>query len=183
MGTISVDQLLADAPDVINKSTLGNLKQSFHLAKYRAENCSFGKMVDNLVFVGQGIDEVVDELANALHKGKIDSEEYDSYIKKIESFQWNTVTKTIKDTIVEKCGCKVEKTAKAIGGNFPTSAPDLSESISEEKEAEAMYGFRAKRAEKVGDFKTSALYRHIGGEEAVHKKELTQRIKELEGEK
>ena len=178
MGEISVDQLLADAPDVINKSTLGNLKQSFQLAKNRAETCTFDKMVDNLVFVGQGIDDVVDELAHALHKGKIEPEDYDSYILKIESFQWNTVPNTIIGAISAGCGCRVEKTAK-VGGNFPTSAPDLSESISEEKEAEVMYGLRAKRAENVGDFKTSALYQHIGGEEAVHKKELTQRIKEL----
>lgn len=107
MEYISVDELIASAPDVISRGTLGNVKQSFMLAKYRAETCSFGKMVDNLVFVGQGIDDVVDELAYAFKKGKIESADYDSYIKKIEEFQWGTVTKTIKDALVEKCVCKV----------------------------------------------------------------------------
>jgi len=109
MEYISVDQLIADAPVVINRGTLGNVKQSFQLAKYRAETCSFGKMVDNLVFVGQGIDDMIDEMAYAFQKGKIESDEYDSYIKKIEEFQWGTVTKTINDALVDNCGCRVAK--------------------------------------------------------------------------
>lgn len=103
----TVEQLIAEAPEVISKSTLGNLKQVFSLAKHRAETCSFGKMADNLVFVGQGIDEIIDELAYAFQKGRIESSDYDAYIRKLESFQWGTVPKMIKDTLPLKCGCKL----------------------------------------------------------------------------
>jgi len=34
----TVEQLIEEAPDVISKSTLGNLKQVYNLAKYRAAN-------------------------------------------------------------------------------------------------------------------------------------------------
>lgn len=105
----SIDDLISKAPEAISRSTLGNLKQTFGLAKHRAETCSFGEMIDNLLFVGQGIDDIVDELAHAFHKGKIESEDYDSYIRKIEAFQWHTVPKTIKDALTYKCSCKAAK--------------------------------------------------------------------------
>lgn len=103
----TIEQLIEEAPEVISKSTLGNLKQTFNLAKYRAEACSLGKMADNLLFVGQGIDDVVDELAYAFHKGKIESSDYDAYIEKLESFQWGTVPEMVKDALYQKCGCKL----------------------------------------------------------------------------
>jgi len=106
MEYITLEQLVDSAPDVISKSTLGNLKQTFKGAKHRAETCDMGKMVDNLLFIGQGLDDVVDEMAYAFKKGKIESADYDAYIKKIEEFQWKTVTKTIKDILIEKCSCK-----------------------------------------------------------------------------
>ncbi|GAH65204.1 unnamed protein product [marine sediment metagenome] len=109
MEYISIDQLIASAPSVISRGTLGNVKQSFQLAKYRAETCSFGEMIDNLLFVGQGIDDIVDELAHAFHKGKIESADYDSYIQKIEAFQWRTVPKTIKEALIDKCSCEAAK--------------------------------------------------------------------------
>lgn len=102
---ITLEQLVDAAPDIISKSTLGNLKQTFKGAKYRAETCDFGGMVDSLLFVGQGLDDMVDEMAYAFKKGKIESADYDAYIKKIEGFQWGTVTKTIKDILLEKCKC------------------------------------------------------------------------------
>ena len=103
---ITIEQLMESAPEGISRSTLGNLKQSFEGAKYRAGTCEFGKMVDNLLFVGQGLDDTVDELAHALKKNKIESADYDAYIKKIEDFQYGTVTKTIKDILLENCTCK-----------------------------------------------------------------------------
>lgn len=111
---ITIDQLIESAPKVISKSTLGNLKQSFEGAKHRAENCEMGKMVDNLLFIGQGLDEVVDEMAFAFRKGTIESADYDVYIKKIEEFQWGTVTKTIKDILLDKCKCGVTEISKTI---------------------------------------------------------------------
>jgi len=94
----TVEQLIEEAPDVISKSTLGNLKQVYNLAKYRAAN---------LLFIGQGIDDIVDELAYAFQKGRIESSDYDAYIKKIESFQWGTVPAMVKDALSQKCGCKL----------------------------------------------------------------------------
>jgi len=102
---ITIEQLIDAAPKVISHSTLGNLKQSFAGAKYRAETCDFGGMVDGLLFVGQGLDEIVDEMAFAFKKGTVESADYDAYIKKIEDFQWGTVTKTIKDILLGKCKC------------------------------------------------------------------------------
>lgn len=103
----TVEELIAEAPEVISKSTLGNLKQVFNLAKYRAASCSLGKMADNLLFVGQGIDDVIDEMAYAFQKGRIESSDYDAYIRKIESFQWGTVPSMVKDALSQKCSCKL----------------------------------------------------------------------------
>ncbi len=103
----TVEELIAEAPEVINTSTLGNLKQVYNLAKYRAASCSLGKMADNLLFIGQGLDEIVDELAYAFHKGRIESSDYDAYIKKLESFQWGTVPAMVKDALSQKCSCKL----------------------------------------------------------------------------
>lgn len=103
----TVEQLIAEAPDVISRDTLGNLKQVYNLAKYRAASCSLGKMADNLLFIGQGIDDVIDEMAYAFQKGRIESSDYDAYIRKIESFQWGTVPAMVKDALYQKCGCKL----------------------------------------------------------------------------
>ena len=103
----TVEQLIEESPEVISKSTLGNLKQVYNLAKYRAATCALGKMADNLLFIGQGIDDVVDEMAYAFQKGRIESSDYDAYIRKIESFQWGTVPAMIKDALFQKCGCKL----------------------------------------------------------------------------
>lgn len=103
----TVEQFIDAAPDVISRSTLGNLKQVFNLAKYRAETCSLGKMADNLVFIGQGLDEIVEEMAHAFGKGEIELSDYDAYVRKLESFQWGTVPKMVKDALSQKCGCKL----------------------------------------------------------------------------
>ncbi|MBA7554072.1 hypothetical protein ES705_46684 [subsurface metagenome] len=92
---------------MISRDTLGNLKQVYNLAKYRAATCSIGKMADNLLFIGQGIDDMVDELAYAFQKGRIESSDYDVYVRKIESFQWGTVPAMVKDALSQKCGCKL----------------------------------------------------------------------------
>lgn len=103
----TIEQLIAEAPDVISRSTLKNLKTVFELAKYRAETCSLGKMADNLLFVGQGIDDIVEEMAYAFQRGRIESSDYDAYIRKLESFQWGTVPKVVKDALSQKCACKI----------------------------------------------------------------------------
>jgi len=103
----TVEELIAEAPEVISKSTLGNLKQVYNLAKYRAASCSLGKMADNLLFIGQGIDDVIDEMAYAFQKGRVESSDYDAYILRIESFQWGTVPAMIKDALSQNCGCKL----------------------------------------------------------------------------
>lgn len=107
MDILTVEQLIEEAPEVISKSTLGNLKQVYNLAKYRAATCDLGKMADNLLFIGQGLDDIVDEMAYAFQKGRIESSDYDAYILKIESFQWGTVPAMIKDALFQKCGCKL----------------------------------------------------------------------------
>ncbi|GAH46896.1 unnamed protein product [marine sediment metagenome] len=109
MGYINIEQLIEAAPDVISRGTLGDIKTSFGLAKHWAENCVLGKMVDSLLFVGQGIDDVVDEMAYAFKKGKIESEDYDAYISKLEEFQWGTVPRMVKDILPERCSCKLRK--------------------------------------------------------------------------
>ena len=105
MKWITIDNLIAAAPDAVDQSSLRKLKGSLERALYRAETCSLGKMVDNLVFVGQDIDDLVDATADTFHKGKIESDQYDQFIEKIEQFQWGTVPWAIKNTLVEKCGC------------------------------------------------------------------------------
>jgi len=107
MDSPTVEQLIAEAPDVISRDTLGNLKQVYNLTKYRAATCSLGKMADNLLFIGQGIDDIVDEMAYAFKKGRIESSDYDAYIRKIESFQWGTIPAMVKDVLPQKCGCKL----------------------------------------------------------------------------
>ena len=106
----TVEQMIDEAPDVVSRGTLGNLKQSYNLAKYRAASCSLGKMTDNLLFVGQGIDDIIDEMAYAFGKGRIESSDYDAYIRKLESFQWGTVPAMVKEALSHKCGCKIEIT-------------------------------------------------------------------------
>lgn len=106
MEGITIDQLVDNAPDVINRSTLNHIRTVFGLAKRQAEKCSIGEMIDALLFVGQGIDDVVDEMAYAFQKGRIESADYDDYVLKIESFQWKTVPKVVGNALVENCGCK-----------------------------------------------------------------------------
>jgi len=155
----TVEQLIDEAPDVISRSTLKKLKTVFELAKYRAKTCSLGKMADNLLFVGQGIDDIVDEMAYAFQKGRIESSDYDAYIKKIEGFQWGTVTKTMEDILLEKCKCGAKE-----GNPYP---PKLS--VPEKHQLKI-----AKDTLKMSD----AMARVMGG---MTKEEAREVIKKLEG--
>jgi len=103
----TVEQLIDEAPDAISRNTIRHLKTVFDLAKYRAETCALGKMADNLLFVGQGIDDIIDEMSYAFQKGRIELSDYDTYVRKLESFQWGTVPKMVKDSLTQKCGCKL----------------------------------------------------------------------------
>ena len=103
---VTIDQLVDNAPDVININTLKGLKTTFELTKQRAESCAYGEMADDLGFIADKVNDIIDEMAYAFKKGRIESKDYDDYVKKIESFHWGTVPKMIKETLVDKCSCR-----------------------------------------------------------------------------
>lgn len=104
---ITIDELRKIKPKMVSSEMMEELATRFQLATSFASSCELGKMTEDLMWVGESIDNILDEAQFALRHKTMTGPEYDEFIRKLEEFQHGTVVKAIKDTLVEKCNCKL----------------------------------------------------------------------------
>jgi len=104
---ITVDELRKATPKAVSSEFMNGLARNFELAVSFAESCELGKMTENLMWIGEVVEGIVNEAHFGLRKRTISEVDHHDFIRKLEEFQHGTVVKAIKDTLVKECNCKL----------------------------------------------------------------------------